>query len=115
MLDGGGNAILFPPFDGLSVKVPPVLPFFRLHSEQLVVVQVDGVGISDGIGCDGDGDRCVGNGGRHFLSYGRGKDPEYIGSNGWIFCVFVFVAFIYSRPCCRCLIVCNTAGYDKLG
>ena len=82
MLDGGVNTILFPPFDGLSDEVPPLLYFLCFRFKRLVVVQVGGRGICDGIGHDRERDCCVGDGGRHCLSYGRDEDPEDIGSNG---------------------------------
>ena len=115
MIDSGGNKILFPPFGGLSGEVPPVLPFLCLHFERIFVVYVDGGGISDGIGSDTDGDHCVGDSGRHHLSYVRDKAPEHIVSDGQIRCVFVSVEFISSCPRCHRLLVRNTAGSDKLG
>ena len=78
MLGGGRNTTLLPPFVGLGGKVPPVLPFLCLRFERLVVVRVNGGGISDSLGRDGDGDHCVGDGGSHCLSYVRDKDPEDI-------------------------------------
>ena len=63
MLDGGGNTIHFQPFGGLSGEVPPVFPFLHLRFEQILVVQVDGRGISDSLGRDRDGDCFIGNGG----------------------------------------------------
>ena len=115
MLDSGGNTILLPPFGSLSGEVPPVLPIPRLRFEQLVVVRVYDKRISDGIGRDGDGDRCVGDGGHHHLSYGPHEAPEDIGSNGLRRCVFVSVAFISSQPHCHCLLVRNMDGSDKIG
>ena len=54
VLDDGGYSILFPPFGGLGDEVPPLLPFLRLYLERFVVIQVDGGGICDGLGRDGD-------------------------------------------------------------
>ena len=95
--------------------MPLVLPSLRLRFERLVVVRVDGGGISDGHGRDGDGDCCVGNGGRHHLSYGGEEAPEDIGSTGQSRCVFVSVTLIPLYPRCHCLLCRNTAGSDKLG
>ena len=75
MLNSGGNTSLFPPFGSLSGEVSPVLPFDCIFFEQLVVVQVDGGGIGDCLGRNGDRDCCVGDSGRHRLSYGHDKDP----------------------------------------
>ena len=52
MLDNGRNTILSLPFGNLSGEVSPVLPFLCLRFERLVVVRVDGSGISDSLGCD---------------------------------------------------------------
>ena len=114
MLDNGGNTIPLPPLGGLSDEVPPVLPFF-FFVERLVVVQVNDGEISDGLGCDGDRDRCIGDGGRHRLSYGRDEAPEDIRRDGRSLCVFISVALISSRPRCHFLLGHNAAGSDKLG
>ena len=115
MLDGGRNTILLPPFGGLSGEVPRLLPFLCLRFERLVLVRVDGGGISDGLGSDRDGDLCVGNGGCNSLSYGSDKAPEDIGSYGRSCRIFISVAFISSRPHCHCLLGRSTDGSDKLG
>ena len=97
MINGGRNTIFLTPFVGIIGEVPLVLPFLCLRFERLIVVQVYGGGIIDGLGRDGDGDCCIGNGGRHHLSYVCDKAPEDIGSYGRIHCVFVSVALIYLR------------------
>ena len=115
MLNGDGNTIPFPPLGGLSGEVPLVLPFLCIHFELLVVVQVDDGEISDGLECDGDGDRCFGDGGHHHLSYNCDEAPEDIRRNGWSLCVFIYVALISSRLCFYCLLGRNAAESDKLG
>ena len=115
MLDNGINKILFPPSGGLSGEVPPVLPFLRLCFGLLVVVHVNDGEISDGLGSDRDGDRCVEDGGSHCLSYIHNEAPEDIGNDGRSRCLFVPVALISLLPHCNCLIGLNTDGSDKIG
>ena len=57
MLDGGGDSILFTPFDSLGNEIPPILPFLCLYLELVVSVQVNGGGIHDGLGVGSDQER----------------------------------------------------------
>ena len=104
VLNGGGNTNFILPFGSHSGEVPPVLPFLCLCFERLVVLQVDSMEISDGLGREGNMKRCVGSGGRHHLVYGCDKAPEDIGSHGQILCVFFSIVLIPSCPHCHFLI-----------
>ena len=95
--------------------MPLVLTFLRIRFEQLIVVWVNVGGISDGLGRDGYGERCVGNGGRHHLNYGRYEAPEDIISNVRICCVFVSVALISWRPFSIVFSAVISAGSNKIG
>ena len=107
VLGGGINTILFPLFGGRSGQVPQVLPFFRLCFEWIVVLRVNGGGIGDPLGSDGDRDRCVGNNVCPCLGYVRDEAPEDVRINGWRRYVFVSVALVYLCPCCHFLLGCN--------
>ena len=73
MLNSGGNTILLPTFGGLSGEVTPVLLLIHICFKRLAIEQVDGGGIIYGLGREGGRYRCVGDGGRHHMSYGRDK------------------------------------------